>query len=388
MPAHIATNKHGVRLQSTRIDRSRFNRPNAAAITKGSKGGPAVDEYYLNQRIMQLNLERQRIHDLAAKYGIQNNVKVQQLQLIQIGGRPPNPDTGAPPKDSLAGITEQKDRIAEYHHRVNERRKKIHEKQAARRKERDALEQKVLQSAGPGVKTANKTASSIKKRASKGENNPEDSSSQIDDIDELEEERLRQEAVAKGVQPAKKSKKSKKKDNLHMINETTDAGEEHDTTIGPGDGAGGPEGKKDEMSATAVIAAGAVTKPSTKKLKKKQQDLDENAADDEDNEVEVDDLSENDQGYPEDQPQRGKPKTKAAANSGSDDDSDEEEKDDDEDGPDSNQGEEAKPDAAADDDEEDEDGEGQGDDDEDENDEEGDEDEDDDEAEESEGEKS
>lgn len=65
-----------------------------------------------------------------------------------------------------------------------------------------------------------------------------------------------------------------------MINETTDAGEEFDATIRDG-----KAGEKDEMSATAVIAAGAVTKPSTKKEKKKQQDLDENAADDEDNEV-------------------------------------------------------------------------------------------------------
>lgn len=49
-----------------------------------------------------------------------------------------------------------------------------------------------------------------------------------------------------------------------MINETTDAGEEFDATIRDG-----KAGEKDEMSATAVIAAGAVTKPSTKKEKKK-----------------------------------------------------------------------------------------------------------------------
>ena len=101
----MPTNKHGVRLQSTRIDHSRFSRPNAAAISKMPKGGPVIDEYYLNQRIMQLNQDRQRIHDLAAKYGLENNVKVQHLQLIQIGGRPPAED-GAPRKDSLAGIAD------------------------------------------------------------------------------------------------------------------------------------------------------------------------------------------------------------------------------------------------------------------------------------------
>ena len=36
------------------------------------------------------------------------------------------------------------------------------------------------------------------------------------------------------------------------------------------------------MSATAVIAAGGVTKPNKNKENKKQEDLDENAADDED----------------------------------------------------------------------------------------------------------
>ena len=51
-----------------------------------------------------------------------------------------------------------------------------------------------------------------------------------------------------------------------MINETTDAGEEFDATLRDANNTG----KKDEMSATAVIAAGAVTKPSTKKEKKKQ----------------------------------------------------------------------------------------------------------------------
>jgi hypothetical protein len=43
-----------------------------------------------------------------------------------------------------------------------------------------------------------------------------------------------------------------------------------------------------ELSATALIAAGEINKHNKKKTKKNQQDLDENAADDEDNEVEVD----------------------------------------------------------------------------------------------------
>jgi len=34
---------------------------------------------------MYLNQERMRIHDMAAKYGLVNNVQVKQLQLIQGG---------------------------------------------------------------------------------------------------------------------------------------------------------------------------------------------------------------------------------------------------------------------------------------------------------------
>lgn len=128
-------------------------------------------------------------------------MKIQHLQLIQIGGRPPAED-GAPPKDSLAGIADQKDRIQEYHHRVNERRKKIHERQMAKRREQEALESQVLsQGAGGSIK---------KKKATAGEKANE-SSSQIDDVDELEEERLRQEASAAGRPFVKKSKKNKGK---------------------------------------------------------------------------------------------------------------------------------------------------------------------------------
>ena len=93
-----------------------------------------------------------------------------------------------------------KDRINEYHARVNERRRKIHEKQVAKKKAEEALEAKVL---------------SPKKKVPKGEI-----------LDELENELERT--------------KSKKKR----------------TPVVETDGeAGSPE-----MSATAVIAAGGVTK--------------------------------------------------------------------------------------------------------------------------------
>lgn len=41
---------------------------------------------------MYLNEERQRIHELAGKYGLENNVKVKHLQLIQVGRGPEDAD--------------------------------------------------------------------------------------------------------------------------------------------------------------------------------------------------------------------------------------------------------------------------------------------------------
>jgi hypothetical protein len=50
-------------------------------------------------------------------------VKIKNLQLIQVGEQPDevNPD-------SMKGIVDPKDRINEYHARVNEKRRRIHEK--------------------------------------------------------------------------------------------------------------------------------------------------------------------------------------------------------------------------------------------------------------------
>ena len=69
-----------MKLVSTRIDPARFERPNAGGSTKPrGQNGQQIDENYLNQKIMYLNSERQRIHDLAEKYGLENNVKFANL---------------------------------------------------------------------------------------------------------------------------------------------------------------------------------------------------------------------------------------------------------------------------------------------------------------------
>ena len=135
-----------MKIQSTRIDVSRFDRPNAGALQKltMAQDGSTIDENYLNQKIMYLNQERQRIHDMAAKYGLVNNVKVPQLQLIQGGFN----NQAFPSRESLAQIKDPKDRINEYHHRVNLKRKRIHEKQKLKLKEEAELEKKVLKQGG------------------------------------------------------------------------------------------------------------------------------------------------------------------------------------------------------------------------------------------------
>lgn len=97
-----------------------------------------IDEHYLNQRIMKLNQDRQRVHEIAAKYGIKNNVKVPQLSLIvNANGQAYG---ASPSKYALKAIEDPRDRMKEYHAQVNERRKKIHVKNQAKRKEQEELE--------------------------------------------------------------------------------------------------------------------------------------------------------------------------------------------------------------------------------------------------------
>ena len=129
----VTLNKNSTKLPPTRIDPTRFARPNAGAVSKLTMAhdGQIIDDNYINQKIMYLNQERMRIHDIAQKYGLVNNVKVVQLQLIQ-GASDMN---GPPDRNNLQQITDQKDRIQEYHNRVNEKRKKIHEKQLIKKKE-------------------------------------------------------------------------------------------------------------------------------------------------------------------------------------------------------------------------------------------------------------
>ena len=126
-------------MQSTRIDASRLNRPNVTQKTSVGQNGQQIDENYLNNKIMYLNAERQRIHDIAAKYGLVNNSQVHNLQLIKGPGF--NEESG---KDNLQKIHDQKDRIQEYHKRVNEKRKLIHEKQKIKMAKQAEMEQNVL----------------------------------------------------------------------------------------------------------------------------------------------------------------------------------------------------------------------------------------------------
>ena len=57
MIANSTQSEHVKKLQSTRIDPSRFNRPNAGTVSKMNVGanGQVIDENYLNQKIMYLN---------------------------------------------------------------------------------------------------------------------------------------------------------------------------------------------------------------------------------------------------------------------------------------------------------------------------------------------
>ena len=131
-----------------------------------------------------------RIHDLAAKYGLNNNVKVQQLQLIQVDNGDQSQAGGK--KSDLQG-SDKKDRIAEYHARVNEKRKRMHAKQVIKKKEQEALEASVLQK------------NSTVKGMTRGGGHTNSQDSQVNDpgqgFDDLEEERVRQETGKKQKKP-------------------------------------------------------------------------------------------------------------------------------------------------------------------------------------------
>lgn len=185
-----------------------------------------IDENYLNERIMKLNLDRKHVHDIAAKYGIKNLPKVPELQLIRgADGNAFGVDT--PVGDQrLKAIEDPRDRMKEYNREVNERRRKIHEKQRQKRKEQEVLENELI-----------------------------------------------------AVAAAKKSKAVERGD---VALQSTDNGE---SVRGPLALTAGEETGNDQPHATAVIAAADGKVMSVKKVNRKMQDFDENAADDEDNEV-------------------------------------------------------------------------------------------------------
>jgi len=73
-----------------------------------AQNGQVIDENYLNQKIMYLNEERLRIHEMAQKYGLVNNVKVETLKLIETGSYDPNNPTES---NNLSAIKDPKERI-------------------------------------------------------------------------------------------------------------------------------------------------------------------------------------------------------------------------------------------------------------------------------------
>ncbi|CDW78155.1 UNKNOWN [Stylonychia lemnae] len=129
------------------------------------------DDHYLNEKIKYLQNQRQIIHQLADKYGIQNNVKVEQLSLIKNV-------IGAHHRHDQASYLSQdpKERIKEYHQQVNERRRQIHQKAKEKRKnnpDNETLEQ---------IKSNNKKGKPRKNRVIN------QTQAQIDEQQENEEE--------------------------------------------------------------------------------------------------------------------------------------------------------------------------------------------------------
>eukprot|EP00347_Sterkiella_histriomuscorum_P023813 403333301 len=112
----------------------------------GNGGQMQCDDYYINEKLKYLQAQRLVIHQLAAKYNLENNPKIEQLSLIKtvIGG--PNGHHGHHDQASYLG-QDPKERIKEYHNQVNAKRRQIHQKKLEKIKnmteeEKEAMELK------------------------------------------------------------------------------------------------------------------------------------------------------------------------------------------------------------------------------------------------------
>ena len=84
---------------------------------------PKVDDTSINERLMRLQQERMRIGDLARKYDLEDDVKIQNFTLLTTAN--PNQGhhgAGGKVRQEEMQMSERKDRLAEYHRKTNERR--------------------------------------------------------------------------------------------------------------------------------------------------------------------------------------------------------------------------------------------------------------------------
>ena len=104
-----------------------------------------IDDAAINEKLKYLEAERRKIGDLAQKYSLQDNVKVEKFTLLTLQnphlGHHHKGQHGAGGGEEQIGSSDRKDRLLEYHRKTNERRKAIAAKADAKRlREAKALE--------------------------------------------------------------------------------------------------------------------------------------------------------------------------------------------------------------------------------------------------------
>ena len=104
-----------VQTSESRIDHSRMERaaPISSQFPK-NKYGEVIDEHYLNFKISNLNHQRQDVHELAAKYGLNTYSQIDFLSQITIDRHKTKGPDGKE-QSNLTAVKDFKDRVSLYH---------------------------------------------------------------------------------------------------------------------------------------------------------------------------------------------------------------------------------------------------------------------------------
>lgn len=112
---------------------SKVSKVTSSPGRRGGFNGPPLNggiegDLYLNERLKALEIQRQNIHQIAARLGIldhpqHNGIKVERFTLLTL---PNNGRHNGGEGDTFLNSMDPKERVREYHEMVNQKRRQIH----------------------------------------------------------------------------------------------------------------------------------------------------------------------------------------------------------------------------------------------------------------------